>query len=152
MNLETRLLNESDDLESIVADINNAKWDTANEMGAYDFESLRYYVRQADTLFVICYIEHAVGAELAGIASARIQHKPYDKMRWLYIDEVDAAANLRQRGVGTAIMKLLLEYAEANDLEEVWLGTEADNVPARKLYESLKPNYIDDVVGYTFEY
>jgi ribosomal protein S18 acetylase RimI-like enzyme len=72
-------------------------------------------------------------------------------MRWLYIDEVDTAANLRLCGVDTAVMKLLLEYADKNDLAEVWLSTEVNNTPARKLYESLESDFIDQVLGYTFE-
>lgn len=151
MNLIARFLAESDDLEAIVADINAAQWDDSNEMVDYEVESLSYYLNQVDTLFVVCYIDEGAGPVLAGIASARLQHKPYEKMRWLYIDEVDTAADLRKRGVGTAIMKLLLEYAENNDLDEVWLGTEVENTPARKLYESLNPTFIDDVIGFTFE-
>ena len=133
MKLEARLLQESDDLAVIVADINSAQWDAANEMVDYDLESLRYYIKQVDTLFVVCYINQASGSELAGIASARVQHKPYERMRWLYIDEVDTAANLRKRGVGTAIVELFLEYAVTNKLEEVWVATEAENIPAKKL-------------------
>lgn len=151
MNLIARFLAESDNLEAIVSDINAAQWDDSNEMVDYEVESLSYFLNQVDTLFVVCYLDEGAGPVLAGIASARLQHKPYDKMRWLYIDEVDTAADLRKRGVGTAIMKLLLEYAENNDLDEVWLGTEVENTPARKLYESLNPTFIDDVIGFTFE-
>ncbi len=72
-------------------------------------------------------------------------------MRWLYIDEVDVVANLRKCGVGSTMMNLLLAFAAENNLEEVWLGTEAENMPARKLYESLRPDYIVSIVGFTFE-
>ncbi len=151
MALATKWVTESDDLDAIVADINNAQWDAANEMTTYQVESLRYYLQQVDTLFLVCYLTQESASVLGGIASARVQHKPYDKMKWLYIDEVDTAANFRQRGVGSSLMKCLLAYADENDLEEVWLGTESDNMPARKLYESLQPNFIDQVVGFTFE-
>ncbi|MFT4862247.1 MAG: ribosomal protein S18 acetylase RimI-like enzyme [Pseudohongiellaceae bacterium] len=104
-----------------------------------------------DTLFLVCYFTQESTSVLGGIASGRVQHKPYDKMKWLYIDEADTAVNFRQRGVGTGLMKFLLEYADENDFEEVWLGTEVDNIPARKLYESLQPDFIDQVVGFTFE-
>ena len=151
MELTTKFVTQSDDLDAIVADINSAQWDAANDMTDYQVDSLRYYLGQVDTLFLVCYLTQASGSVLGGIASARIQHKPYDKMKWLYIDEVDTVANLRQRGIGTSMMKYLLEYADENDFEEVWLGTEVENIPARKLYESLGPDFIDQVVGFTFE-
>jgi ribosomal protein S18 acetylase RimI-like enzyme len=151
MELSAKFLTASDDLENVVANINSAQWDAKNEMVDYEAESLRHYLQQVDTLFMVCYYTDSTGSFLAGIASGRVQHKPYEKVRWLYIDEVDTAANLRQRGVASAMMKLLLEYATRNNLAEVWLGTEADNAPARRLYASLKPDFIDQVVGYTFE-
>ena len=151
MNIETKFLTQSDDLKAFVADINCAQWDAANEMCHYDVAALRNYLEQADTLFVVSYLTNESGTALAGIASARIQHKPYETMRWLYIDEVDTAANLRQRGVATAIMQHLLDFADLQDFDEVWLGTEVENGPARKLYESLKPDHIDQVIGYTFD-
>lgn len=151
MELAARLLTESDDLETVVANINSAQWNAENDIDHYEVESLRYYLQQAATLFAVCYVDQSAGPVLAGIASARVQYKPYGRMGWLYVDEVDSSANFRQRGVGTALMKLLLEYAEDNDLTEVWLATEIDNTSARKLYESLKPTCIDQVIGYTFE-
>jgi hypothetical protein len=45
MELATRLITESDDLDSIVADINDAQWDVANEMAAYQVQSMCYYLQ-----------------------------------------------------------------------------------------------------------
>ncbi len=151
MKISAKFLTAGDNLASVVNDINSAQWDAANEMGEYSVDGLEYYLQQADTLFVVCYVSLESGDRFAGIASGRILTKPYDRMRWLYIDEVDTVANLRKCGVGSTMMNLLLNYASEHELEEVWLGTEAENMPARKLYESLKPDYIDSVVGFTFE-
>lgn len=151
MTLSTRLLTEADDLEAIVTDINEAQWDAENDMADYDVESLRHYLNQQDKLFAVCYQSQDSGQVLAGVASASVQCKPYDKMRWLYVDEVDAAVNFRQLGVGTALMSLLLAYSEKNNFDEVWLGTEGDNVAANKLYQSIGPDHVDEVVGYTYE-
>ena len=85
------------------------------------------------------------------MAYGRLEHKPYDFEKWLYIDEVDTCSDLRQRGVGTAMMKWLLQFADENDCDEVWLGTEVENDAANALYKSLRPSSIDAVVGYTFE-
>lgn len=151
MELAVRFLNTEDDLERVVEQINAAEWDEDNDLDPYGVEALRYYLEQQDNLFVVCYLKKGSDSELAGIASARVQSKPYDKMRWLYVDEVDTAANLRGKGVGTAMMKLLLDFAEEQGLEEAWLGTELDNVAANGLYRSLDPDSIEKFVGFTFE-
>ena len=151
MILETKFLSESDDLETVVDEINKSQWGEDNEIDDYDASALRSYLQKQDTLFAVCYLSEDVGPRLAGIASARILHKPYKNIPWLYIDEVDTTANFRQRGVGTALMRRLLKFAEEKELDEVWLGTESDNFSANKLYQSLDPDAVDQVVGYTFE-
>jgi len=151
MTLETKFLSKNDDLDSIVAQINDAQWGADNEIETYDASALRAYLQKEDTLFVVCFLIENSNTQLAGIASARVLHKPYKPLPWLYIDEVDTALNMRKRGVGTALMNTLLKLAYEQDLEEAWLGTEIDNVSANKLYESLDPDAVDQVVGYTFD-
>ena len=151
MKLQTKFLTVDDDLETIVNDINEAQWGEDNEIEIYEVAALRAYLLQQDTLFVTCYKGENESMNLGGIASARVLHKPYKKLPWLYIDEVDTAINLRKQGIGSALMKTLLEYADEQDLDEVWLGTEFDNTSANKLYESLSPDSIDQVIGYTFD-
>ena len=48
-------------------------------------------------------------------------------------------------------MRKLIEIADENDCDEVWLGAEAENSLANSFYESLEPDSIDAVIGYTFE-
>lgn len=151
MELSVRFLSAEDELEAVVNQINSAEWDEDNDIGLYSAEALRYYLQRQDNLFAVCYLAQESSSVLAGIASARVQSRPYDRERWLYIDEVDAAANLRGRGVGTALMKLLLDFADENDLDEAWLGTETDNDAANALYRSLDPDQVERFVGYTFE-
>ena len=67
------------------------------------------------------------------MASARLEHKPYDDTRWLYIDEVDTCSNLRKRGVGTAMMKKLKAIADDLDCDEIWLGADRDNTDVNTL-------------------
>ncbi len=140
-----------DDLQALVNEINSALWDEANEMSVYATDALAAYLARADTVFIACH-EHEAGArKLLGIASARLEMKPYDHELWLYIDEVDVCADQRQRGAGKALMGKLLEIAEASGCEEAWLGTEVENLPANALYRALGPDDVADVVGYTFE-
>ena len=141
----------SDDLATLVNEINAAVWDDANEMSTYDEASLRTYLAHPDTLFVTCHRSDEQGPTLLGFASCRFELKPYEKLRWLYVDEVDVCADQRRQGAGKAIMQKLLEIAEEQGCDEVWLGTEVDNDAANGLYRSLDPDDVGDVVGYTWE-
>lgn len=40
------------------------------------------------TTFIACHDKVGTGRALLGIASARVEVKPYAKSRWFYVDEV----------------------------------------------------------------
>ncbi|MEZ5538149.1 MAG: GNAT family N-acetyltransferase [Thiolinea sp.] len=149
--IEVRTISASDDLEKLVSEINSASWDGANDMTPYDADALSAYLQRQDTLFVTCHEARSNNQILLGFASARIEMKPYDRERWLYVDEVDVCVNQRRRGAGKALMKRLLEIAGEKGCSEVWLGTEPENKAANALYQSLKPDDIAKVVGYAYE-
>ena len=140
-----------DELQALVEEINGGVWDDANEMSTYSADALAAYLQRADTVFVTCHEVQDDGRTLLGMASARIEMKPYDHELWLYVDEVDVCADQRRRGAGKILMQELLTIAEDAGCEEVWLGTEVDNKPARALYRSLDPDDEREVVGYTYE-
>ena len=139
-----------DNLQQIVDEINQASWDQANDMGEYDVVSLAAYLERQDTVFVACHDTTADGRTLLGMASARVELKPYGSKRWLYVDEVDVCANQRRRGAGKAMMRKLIELAADAGCEEVWLGTEEDNHAANALYRSLDPDEVTQVTGYAY--
>ena len=150
-NLKIKIASLEDDLKALAEQISQSSWDAENDGDDYSSESLETYLKKEDTIFVACYLEEVGEQVLAGMSSGRIEQKPYNFEKWLYIDEVDTCSNHRQKGAGTAMMNALLKCAKDNDCEEVWLGTESDKDVARKFYESLDPDEIDEVVGYTFE-
>lgn len=139
-----------DDLVQLVDEINQASWDNANDMSVFEVEALTAYLNRQDTLFVACHDITEVGRTLMGMASSRLEIKPYDKARWLYVDEVDVCSDQRQKGAGKAIMRKLIEFADEAGCEEVWLGTESDNQAANALYRSLEPSDVAQIVGYTY--
>lgn len=149
MAFAVKVISGEDHLAQLVAQINSADWDEGTEFEAYDVASLRAYLEKQDTIFLACYQLNT--NTMAGMASARIQQKPYDHSKWLYIDEVDTCVDFRQQGVGTALMQKLLQIADDNDCDEVWLGAEKSNHVANRFYESLQPTAIEAVIGYTFE-
>ncbi len=149
--MQITIVSPKHDLERLVKEINCAAWDEANEMSEYDRDSLLAYLNRQDTLFITCLEVNESNRTLLGMASSRIEIKPYGKELWLYVDEVDVCADQRQKGVGKKIMQYLIDYAEVKGCEEVWLGTELDNHPANALYKSLDPDDVSDIVGYTYE-
>lgn len=151
MTLKVRKITLDDDLHGLVADINSSCWDDANEISEYDVASLKAYLERQDTIFLACHEETDEGGVLLGIASSRIEMKPYGKELWLYVDELDVCANQRKRGAGKLIMQTLIEIAETRGCEELWLGTEDDNNPANALYRSLGPDEVSNFIGYTYE-
>lgn len=151
MPINVEQINIQDDLSQIVSDINGAEWDDDNEISPYEVEPLKVYLQRQDTVFVVAYNIEGDSKTFLGMASGRIEIKPYGKELWLYVDEVDVCVNQRKKGAGKAIMEKLLAIADEADCEEVWLGTEVDNDPANALYRSLDPDDVGEVVGYTYE-
>lgn len=149
--IKVQVVTTEDNLDEIVMQINRASWDEANEISTYDVEALKAYLERQDTVFLACYDIHPEHSTLLGIASSRIEVKPYGRTLWLYVDEVDVCANHRQKGAGTAIMKTLIGIANERGCEEVWLGTEVANTAANALYRSLNPSDIAQVLGYTYD-
>lgn len=136
-----------DDLKKLVLDIRKAQWVPASEISPEDYsvEDLNKFLIHAGSVFVVAYSEQ----QFAGMASAKILNKP-NGFVWLYIDEVDVCENFQKQGVGKEIMNYLLTFAQESDCDEVWLGTEVDNVPANALYTSIKPSEIQKFIGYTY--
>lgn len=149
--MTTEVIGAEDDLSQVVRSINQASWDSENEMSTFDAASLRTYLQREDTLFVACYESDVAGAALMGFASSRFQHKPYAMEKWLYVDELDVCADQRRKGAGAAIMRKLIELARDAGCDEVWLGAEATDIAANALYQSLDPDDVTRVVGYTYE-
>lgn len=136
------------DLATLVKQINSARWTAENEIseGEYTVEGLHNYLLQSGHIF----LSASVNGVFAGMAAAAILDKAYANSRWLYVDELDVAANFRRAGVGSAIMHYLLHLARKNECTELWLGTETDNLAAKALYESLNPSEIEPFVGFNY--
>ncbi|MEL7198922.1 MAG: GNAT family N-acetyltransferase [Pseudomonadota bacterium] len=65
-----------------------------------------------------------------------VVHDHPDKETELFLDEIGTGDDWQRQGVARALMLAVFERADAENIEEIWLGTEPDNVPARGLYES----------------
>ena len=68
--------------------------------------------------------------------AAAIVHLHPDKVTELYIDEVGVAPTHQRRGIARALIDAMFALGKSLGCEEVWVGTEPDNLAARALYES----------------
>ena len=84
---------------------------------------------------------------VVGMVMAVIHDHP-DKQTELFLDEIGTGDDWRRRGIARALMQKLFERADAENIEEIWLGTEPDNVPARGLYESFGHERENAVIYY----
>jgi ribosomal protein S18 acetylase RimI-like enzyme len=71
---------------------------------------------------------------VVGMASA-VDYVHPDKAPQLWINEVGVAPTHQRRGIGRQLLEALLAHGRTLGCTEAWLGTEPDNVPARRLYE-----------------
>jgi ribosomal protein S18 acetylase RimI-like enzyme len=141
-----RLLTADDgDLAEVAESLNRDDWEAGEQ--PFTAESLKKFL-QADpgNIYMIGYLN---GALAAAFHSYRMQHP--DGRVFMYIDEVDTAKPFRRHGVATAMMKEMLRIAKERGYNEVWLGTEHDNEPAKALYKSLNPTEIENGPIYSWK-
>lgn len=91
-----------------------------------------------------------MGARVVGMASGTVLLHP-DKQPAFFINEVGVNEDLRARGIGTALTKLLIKVARDKGYQGIWLATETDNVEARALYQKLGARETDAVVVYDWD-
>ncbi|WP_114286511.1 GNAT family N-acetyltransferase [Candidatus Halocynthiibacter alkanivorans] len=86
-----------------------------------------------------------VAGKIVGMASGSVLLHP-DKPPAFLISEVGVSKDMRLRGIGTALLRRLLQLARARGCRGIWLATEANNAAARALYRKLGARETQDVV------
>jgi aminoglycoside 6'-N-acetyltransferase I len=74
--------------------------------------------------------------QVVGMASA-VECLHPDKLPQLFINEVGVSPEYRRRGIGRRLVLALMDLGRERGCEAAWVGTEADNLPARACYRSL---------------
>lgn len=83
------------------------------------------------------YIAVAIVDDLVvGMATANEYLHP-DKPAMIWVNEMGVSPEWQRQGIGTRLLDTILNLARARGFEEIWLGTEDHNIPARGLYKSL---------------
>ncbi|WP_299192975.1 GNAT family N-acetyltransferase [uncultured Erythrobacter sp.] len=85
--------------------------------------------------------------QVVGMCMCVIHSHP-DKPTELFLDEIGTGDDWRRQGIARALMQLVFERADAENIEEIWLGTEPDNDAANGLYQTFKHEREDAVIYY----
>ncbi len=72
---------------------------------------------------------------VVGMCMSVIHDHP-DKPTELFLDEIGTGDDWRRKGIARDLMQMVFDRADEEGIDEIWLGTEPDNVAARGLYES----------------
>jgi ribosomal protein S18 acetylase RimI-like enzyme len=92
-------------------------------------ERLAAYLEQSTNLLIVAVRDGVVIGQVAAV----LHHHP-DKPTELYIDELGVTPQYQRQGVATRLMEEIVILGKTLGCEEVWLGTDIDNVAARALY------------------
>lgn len=90
------------------------------------------------------------GGMIVGQTAAVIHRHP-DKPTELYIDEVGVAPTFRRQGIARRMLEKVFVLGKEAGCEEAWVGTEIDNLPARRLYETKGKTGAETFVMYVYE-
>jgi ribosomal protein S18 acetylase RimI-like enzyme len=107
-------------------------------------ERVAAYLENPANLLILAVTDGVVIGQIAAVL-----HLHPDKPIELYIDEVGVTPQYRQQGVATRLMEEIITLGKTLGCEEVWLGTELDNIPARALYD--RYTTAEEIVMYAWE-
>lgn len=99
----------------------------------FDFEvkpdSLKAFLEDDKHYLVLAYYRKKV----VGMASGFAYLHP-DKDLALFVNEVAVIDELQGKGIGSAMVEYLCQYAKTRGCMEAWVATERTNIPARKAF------------------
>ena len=84
---------------------------------------------------------------VVGMCMCVIHNHP-DKPTELFLDEIGTGDDWRRQGIASALMQRVFERADAEGIEDIWLGTEPDNDAANGLYQKFKHEREDAIIYY----
>ncbi|MEP0392077.1 MAG: GNAT family N-acetyltransferase [Erythrobacter sp.] len=84
---------------------------------------------------------------VVGMVMTVIHNHP-DKPTELFLDEIGTGDDWRRKGVARLLIQAVFDRADEAGIEEIWLGTEPDNIEANGLYKGFKHEREDAVIYY----
>lgn len=94
-------------------------------------DRLKAYLAAPGHLMVVALRDGVVVGQTAAVV-----HRHPDKPTELYIDEVGVTPALQRQGIARKMLDAMFAIGRELGCEEAWVGTEPDNLAARRLYEA----------------
>ncbi len=88
--------------------------------------------------------------DVIGFASGTVLMHP-DKPTQFFVQEVGVHEDYRRQGIAARLLERIFDLARDRGCEGIWLGTEADNEPARALYRKLGARETGGLVIYDWD-
>lgn len=111
-----------------------------------DSRRLAAYLAQPGHLMIVALRDGLVVGQTAAVI-----HRHPDKPTELYVDEVGVTPGLHRQGIARRMLQAMFALGRELGCEEAWVGTEIDNLPARRLYETQGRSESDTFVMYVYE-
>lgn len=68
----------------------------------------------------------------------------------IFLYEIGVSESYRQQGIARRLIEDLIEYAQENKINCIYVATEPDNHPAKKLYDSTGGKY-EEIAWFTYD-
>lgn len=99
----------------------------------FDPETLGRYLESPGHLLVVAIDNGLVVGQVAAIVHRHPDGRPTE----LYVDEVAVTPARQRERIARRMLEAMLALGREQGCQEMWVGTEPDNVAARALYKSL---------------
>ena len=90
------------------------------------------YLRNPNNYLILAQINEVPVGFLSAYRFPRIDCDKY----MIYLYEIEVVKFQRRKGIGKKMIQLLIDLVKQEDLMEIWVGTQHDNIPAQRLFES----------------
>lgn len=140
---EVRLAESSDaaQISALLQTLASAEWTGSPEDMTDSIEGA--LAKPSDVMYVI---RDSGSGPAKGVAVIHVLPALAEGGRQIYIDDLVVAEEARGKGVGTRIMKAIVDIGAAVDATLLFLHARPTNTDARKLYESAGFKSTDEVV------
>ncbi len=84
-----------------------------------------------------CYLYLAfIDSSIVGLANAFRFPNVEAGGEMVYLYDIEVAQSFRKKGIGSALIKQLMNDCKEDDVDFIWAGTERKNLAARKTFEA----------------
>jgi ribosomal protein S18 acetylase RimI-like enzyme len=120
-----------------------------DEAGNRQFSSEEYLRKllKRDDFHVIIALEN--GELIGGLTAYEMQMFKSETAE-MFLYEIEVAESHRQKGIGKALVESLKQICVEKSIAIMFVGTEKDNFPARKLYTSTGGDADEDSVWFNY--